>query len=161
MNEEPSVDPSPRSWLRLIESEDADPLDVLRTVGTYQRYLAAIEEQAVATARQIGRSWEEIADAIGVKRQSAWAKYRPTKLLASADVVFAGRRIRPTSIRLKCSKCGDDKVLNLKRSDDDVVAVESGADVEFPLPGNVQWTCTSCGEKYDRRVELPPFFDAA
>ena len=150
--------PSPLNWLRLIESDDADPLEVLATVGTYQRYLAAIEERAVATARRLGHSWDEIAAAIGVKRQSAWAKYHP-RLVATADLVFAGRRMRPTNIRLNCPACGEDKVLELRRREGSVIAVD---DVEeFPLPGNVAWTCASCGKGYDQRVELPRFFDAA
>lgn len=159
MTGEPMEQPTPRTWLRLIESDDADPLQVLRTVGTYQRYLAAIEERAVTTARGMGRSWEEVAEAIGVKRQSAWAKYQH-KVLAAADVVFAGRRIRPSNIRLRCPHCGGEGVFTLSWREGPVLIVEAGG-AEFPLPGDVQWTCTSCGRDHERRIELPPFFDVA
>lgn len=91
MTGEPMEQPTPRNWLRLVESDDADPLEVLRTVGTYQRYLAAIEERAVVTARRMGRSWEEVAEAIGVKRQSAWAKYQH-KVLARPECGASARR---------------------------------------------------------------------
>jgi ribosomal protein L44E len=156
---EPIEQPTPRTWLRLIESDDADPLEVLRTVGTYQRYLAAIEERAVMTARRMGRSWEEVAEAIGVKRQSAWAKYQH-KVHSAADVVFAGRRIRPRNIRLRCPGCGEERVFKLQWREDPVVIVEAG-EAEFRLPGDVRWTCASCGRDHERRIELPPFFDAA
>lgn len=160
MTNEPAEQESPQKWLRLIESGDADPLDVLRTVGTYQRYLAAIEERAVTTARRLGLSWEEIAGAIGVTRQSAWGKYQP-RLLATADVAFSGRRMGPTSIRLKCPNCGGDEMLGLKRREGSVYAVAVPEESEFSLPGNVRWRCSSCGSEHDRRVEQPPFFGAA
>ena len=150
--------PSPSKWLRLIESDDADPLEVLRTVGTYQRYLAAIEERAVMTARRMGRSWDEIAEAIGVKRQSAWAKYQ-RRVLASADVAFSGRRLRPSKMRLRCFECGEERVLPLRWEAGRVLVV--GAQAEFPLPGSVQWTCPGCDRDHERHIELPPHFDAA
>lgn len=60
---------------KLVVDSDAEPLDVLRMVGTYQRYLEAIEERAVAAARATGKTWEEIATALGVRRQSAWRRF--------------------------------------------------------------------------------------
>jgi hypothetical protein len=159
MTGEPMEQPTPRNWLRLVEWDDADPLEVLRTVGTYQRYLAAIEERAVVTARRMGRSWEEVAEAIGVKRQSAWAKYQH-KVLAAADVVFAGRRLRPSNIRLKCPDCGEERVLKLDWREGPILIVEPG-EAEFALPGDVHWSCASCGRDHERRIELPPFFGAA
>ena len=70
---------TPRKWVRIIEDPESDPIDVLRTVGTYKRYLAALEDKAVAAARASGRTWDEIASALGTKRQSAWIKHGPRK----------------------------------------------------------------------------------
>lgn len=145
--------PAPRRWLRLIESDDADPMDVLRTVGTYQRYLAAIQERAVATARGMGRSWEEIGEALGVTRQSAWGKYGQRML--TAELALVHPRFLPITIRLKCPECGTDKVLRVRRRDEEILALDDEASTEFVLPGNVRWTCPGCGHEQDRHVEAP------
>ena len=56
--------------------DDRDPLRVLREVAKYQRYLSAIEDQAVKAARSSGHTWEEIARAVGNSRQAAWKRWR-------------------------------------------------------------------------------------
>ena len=77
----PEEEGKPRDWLRLIESTETDPLEVMKVVGTYQRYLEAIEERAVRAARSMGRTWDEISGAMGVKKQSAWAKYEQDRAI--------------------------------------------------------------------------------
>jgi hypothetical protein len=61
---------------QVLDDRGADPLEVLREVSKYQRYLSAIEDQAVTAARSAGRTWEEIAGAVGNSRQAAWKRWR-------------------------------------------------------------------------------------
>ncbi|MDQ3931627.1 MAG: hypothetical protein M3252_02160 [Actinomycetota bacterium] len=60
----------------VIRDPDSRPLDVLRVVGVYQRYLDAVEREAVKAARRTGSTWHEIATAIGGTKQSAWQRLR-------------------------------------------------------------------------------------
>ena len=53
-----------------------DPLGVLRLVAKYRDLLDEVSRQAVAKAREMGTSWEEIAEAVGTSRQSVWERYR-------------------------------------------------------------------------------------
>ena len=64
-------------WDQLIAGGDPDPIDVLRVAGKYQRYLFEIQDRAVKAARAQGRSWEEIAQAVGTTRQAAWQRFSP------------------------------------------------------------------------------------
>lgn len=146
---------TPKKWLRLIEDSQADPIEVLKTVGTYQRYLGAIEERAVQAARAVGRTWEEIAGAIGVSRQTAWEKFSSK-----------GRDFRPARfswppsgiahIQLRCAGCGERKVFRLERSSDGIRLQDEVTAAEFPLPGPVDWTCASCGSNHRSEVAAPP-----
>jgi hypothetical protein len=56
-----------------IESDD--PAVGLRAVGTLHRLAEQVEATYVRRARERGWSWEQIADALGVSRQSAHAKH--------------------------------------------------------------------------------------
>ncbi len=61
---------------RVLSDREASPLEVLKEVAKYQRYLLAIEERAVKAARQGGSTWEDIARAVGNSRQAAWKRWR-------------------------------------------------------------------------------------
>jgi hypothetical protein len=50
----------------------ADPLDALRELTRSEAELDDIRHQQVAAARDAGASWDQIGDALGVSRQSAW-----------------------------------------------------------------------------------------
>jgi len=50
----------------------ADPLDALRELTRSEAKLADLRHQQVAAARDAGASWDQIGDALGVSRQSAW-----------------------------------------------------------------------------------------
>ena len=151
-NGEPAA--TPKNWLRLIEDSQADPIDVLKTVGTYQRYLAAIEERAVRAARAAGRTWEEVAGAIGVSRQTAWEKfsskgrdYRPARFSWPSSGI--------AHIQLRCAGCSERKVFQLERGSDGIRLQDTVTSAEFPLPGRVDWTCASCGSNHQSEV-VPP-----
>ncbi|MEV4477482.1 MULTISPECIES: helix-turn-helix domain-containing protein [Nonomuraea] len=52
-----------------------DPHDGLRAVAALRALLEELEAVHVSTARAQGWSWEQIADALGVRRQSAHRKH--------------------------------------------------------------------------------------
>ena len=49
-----------------------DPLDALRELARSEAELDELRHQQVAAARDAGASCEEIGDALGMSRQSAW-----------------------------------------------------------------------------------------
>ncbi|GGF39770.1 helix-turn-helix domain-containing protein [Subtercola lobariae] len=53
----------------------ADPATGLRAVGALHRLAEQIEALYVDEARRAGWSWEQIGDALGVRRQSVHAKH--------------------------------------------------------------------------------------
>ena len=52
-----------------------DPAVGLRAVGALQRLQERLEALHVANARELGWSWQAIADALGVSRQAVHQKY--------------------------------------------------------------------------------------
>jgi hypothetical protein len=145
---------TPKKWLRLIEDSEADPIDVLKTVGTYQRYLGAIEARAVQAARATGRTWEEIAGALGVSRQTAWEKFS-TRGRGFRRPQFPPPSSTATRIQLRCSACGHRKTFRLERGVEGTRIQDEASSKEFFLPGPVDWTCTSCGRTHRREVAAP------
>jgi len=61
-----------------------DPLAALRHLTENEQALALLRYEMVKRARRDGRSWEEIAAALGISRQSAWQYYAP-RILTEAD----------------------------------------------------------------------------
>ena len=55
--------------------ESDDPAVGLRAVGALRRLAEQVEARGVRLARERGWSWEQIGDALGVSRQSIYAKY--------------------------------------------------------------------------------------
>ena len=55
--------------------DSADPSTGLRAVGALHRLAEQVEATSVRRARELGWSWEQIGDALGVSRQSVHAKY--------------------------------------------------------------------------------------
>ncbi len=53
----------------------ADPAAGLRAVLALRRLAERLEAEQVARARDQGWSWQQIADALGMTRQSVHAKY--------------------------------------------------------------------------------------
>lgn len=76
---------------RVLHDPATTPLDVLRVVGTYRRYLDAIEEHGVRAARRTGATWEDIGAALGVTRQAAWQRLRQAEEAARAAAGADGR----------------------------------------------------------------------
>jgi len=65
------------AWERVVGRDDADAMEVLRAASMYERYFQEVQNKAVQVVRAEGRSWQEIADAVGTTKQSAWQKWRP------------------------------------------------------------------------------------
>jgi hypothetical protein len=53
----------------------SDPIVGLRAVLALRRLAERVEADQVARARELGWSWQQIADGLGVTRQSVHAKY--------------------------------------------------------------------------------------
>lgn len=61
-------------WEQLRESPDPDPVEVLIATAAFQKYFGAIEKEAIKVARAQGRTWQEIASALGRTRQALWQR---------------------------------------------------------------------------------------
>ena len=70
LDESPAVDPAANAA--------ADPAVGLRAVLALRRLAERVEAEQVALARDQGWSWQQIADVLGMTRQSVHAKYGGT-----------------------------------------------------------------------------------
>lgn len=61
-----------------------EPIAAIRQLAESERELERLRFVKVKQAREAGRSWEVIASALGVSRQSAWQYYAP-KILKEFD----------------------------------------------------------------------------
>jgi DNA-directed RNA polymerase specialized sigma24 family protein len=57
------------------EASDTDPRVGLRAVRALRRLLEHLEETQVRRARDLGWSWQEIAEVLGVSRQAVHKKH--------------------------------------------------------------------------------------
>jgi hypothetical protein len=62
-----------------------EPLDALREVARSEAELDKLRWKQIAGARDVGASWAEIGEALGVSRQSAW-EYFTRRVSAAANV---------------------------------------------------------------------------
>jgi hypothetical protein len=62
------------NWERLRQNPEADAIEVLRAVSSFQQYFAAIEQEAVKVARSQNHTWNEIGAALGRSRQAIWQR---------------------------------------------------------------------------------------
>jgi hypothetical protein len=63
------------AWQRAIQDEEVDAMEVLRMAAMYERYFKEVQTQAAKVLRGEGRTWQEIADTVGVTKQTAWQKW--------------------------------------------------------------------------------------
>ena len=92
-----------------------DPLDALREIARCESELDQLRCGQVKLAREQGSTWEQVAEALGISRQSAWEYYtarfrieldyrvkentdlsEDAALLLAVDETKAVRRRRPT-----------------------------------------------------------------
>jgi len=62
-------------WQRAIEADDVDAMEVLHMAAIYERYFKEVQSQAAKVLRGEGRTWQEIAESVGVTKQTAWQKW--------------------------------------------------------------------------------------
>jgi hypothetical protein len=72
-----SEGPEARQLAVQISSKDPDV--GLRAVAALRRLLAHVERLQVDNARDLGWSWEEVANALGVSKQSVHEKHGPRR----------------------------------------------------------------------------------
>ena len=58
-----------------VEALPADPLDALRELSRGEAELDRLRAERVRAARAAGASWEQVGEALGVTRQSAWEHF--------------------------------------------------------------------------------------
>jgi hypothetical protein len=66
-----------------------DPLAALRVLTESEHELERLRRSQVVAARAAGASWQQIGDALGVSRQSAWEAFTAATRDALADTVDA------------------------------------------------------------------------
>jgi predicted transcriptional regulator len=71
--ESASLGPGVRGAIEEIAAQD--PLVALAEVAALRRVVDDLERHGVAQARYRGRTWREIAEALGVTKQTAHRKY--------------------------------------------------------------------------------------
>jgi hypothetical protein len=82
------------AWQEVIGRDDVDALEVLRTAAMYERYFQEVQNHAARVARAEGRTWQELADAVGTTKQTAWQKWRsPKERTRIAEFRFATLRV--------------------------------------------------------------------
>ena len=59
----------------VTEELPSDPLDALRELTRTEAELDELRRKQVAAARDAGATWEQVGEALGVSRQSAWEYY--------------------------------------------------------------------------------------
>ena len=72
--------------LAVSAASTGDPAVGLPAVASMRRLTESLETLHVANARQLGWSWREIAEALGVSKQTVHRKYKAVDLERIADV---------------------------------------------------------------------------
>ena len=72
-----------------VDALPADPLAALRELTRGEAELEAVRRAKVEAARDAGASWEQVGEALGVSRQSAWEYYSSAIRLKLASNVEA------------------------------------------------------------------------
>lgn len=75
MNDMRAAGPMLTVTLTVEDDWESDPLRVVAGIREGMHTLDGWQRRAVATARQQGRSWEDIGKACGVSRQAAWERF--------------------------------------------------------------------------------------
>ncbi|MEU6760069.1 hypothetical protein [Streptomyces sp. NPDC046685] len=66
-------------------TENADPLAALREAAALRRRLEGQEEVLVYRARAAGKTWTQIAEALGVSKQAVHKKYGGRRLFGRTE----------------------------------------------------------------------------
>jgi uncharacterized NAD(P)/FAD-binding protein YdhS len=63
------------SLIMTVKSLPSDPLAALRVLAESEQELDRVRRDQVIAARAAGASWQQIGDALGISRQSAWESF--------------------------------------------------------------------------------------
>ena len=85
--------PDSVSVIVVPESLPQDPLAALRVLTDSEHELDRIRREQVIAARAAGASWQQIGDALGVTRQSAWESFTTEARAALASNVDANTEL--------------------------------------------------------------------
>jgi hypothetical protein len=120
----------------------------------YQRYFEEVQRHAARVARAQGRSWQEIADAVGTTKQTAWKKWRPPRETVPerfaeipAEVLAQGilRPFEPLVQQVVNSCCGPEDAMRPELVDaargalDDAVAAYGTSGGKAPFAVYASW----------------------
>jgi len=75
MTRTPTEAPMLTVTLTVEDDWESDPLRVVAGIRNGMAALDQWQRKAVGTARQQGRTWDEIGKACGVSRQAAWERF--------------------------------------------------------------------------------------
>ena len=75
MTRTPTEAPMLTVTLTVEDDWESDPLRVVDGIRNGMAALDQWQRKAVGTARQQGRTWDEIGKACGVSRQAAWERF--------------------------------------------------------------------------------------
>ncbi len=81
---------------RLYTLAQEQPLAALTALRELEQKIEPLRVVTVARARHLSLSWQKVADALGVTRQSAWEKYQFAGTGADVDAAYA-KAAPPTS----------------------------------------------------------------
>lgn len=85
--------PDTVSVIVVPQSLPQDPLAALRVLTDSELELDRIRREQVIAARAAGASWQQIGDALGVTRQSAWESFTTEARSALASNVAANTEL--------------------------------------------------------------------
>ena len=84
------------AWQELVSREELEPMEVLKAAAMYERYFQEVQTHSVQVARAEGHSWQDIADAVAVTKQAAWARWRdPQKKVPGKSALFGEFPVKP------------------------------------------------------------------
>jgi hypothetical protein len=64
-----------RDLVRRVQNYEPFPLSALEAVAAVRRHLSDFEFAAMVAARELGATWSEVAEALGISRQGAQVKF--------------------------------------------------------------------------------------
>lgn len=73
----------------VVERLPVDPLEALRELTRTEEELGVLRRRSVEAARAAGASWDQIGEALGMTRQSAWEYFTRPMRAAMAERVGA------------------------------------------------------------------------
>ena len=101
-------------WEDLLSGQDLEPLEVLKAAAMYERYFQEVQSHAARVARAEGRSWQDIAEAVSVSRQTARQKWHGSpQSVRERSITFGEFAVKPP---VQAAEVFDSMVLRMVES---------------------------------------------